>query len=385
VSDAANRPHPLPRAGKPPRMHNALVMLEDGIDRGWYRIKRALGLGDVKQVLPYTGYGNETMAWIGGRVLSDRLRGGPRTVDHWWANLFNTWQRWATAEVPGAQVQAVLGSQTLVDESDDEGYFNFEFQYERPRAFGWRDVEITCAGVRTIGRILIPPPTARFGIISDMDDTVIHTHITDLVTALRLTLLGNVKTRKPLLGVAELYQALQRGTGTEADPQNNPIFYVSSSAWNLFDLLRQFLELNNIPAGPLILRDIGLARRLTSVRGHWHKLDNAERIMAAYPHLPFVLIGDSGQQDATLYAEAVRRHPGRIIAVYIRDIDPSRPHARDERVRTIAREVEALGVPMRLVRDSTEIADHAASLGLISPYKLDEVTQDTARDATRPE
>jgi phosphatidate phosphatase APP1 len=366
-------------------MHNALVMLEDGIDRGWYRMKRAVGLGAVKQVLPYAGYGNETMAWIGGRVLSDRLRGGPRTVDHWWANLFNTWQRWATAEVPGVTVEATFGSQTLRDESDDEGYFNFEFHYDRPRAHGWRDVEINCAGVRTTGRILIPPATARFGIISDMDDTVIHTHITDLLTALRLTLLGNVKTRKPLLGVAELYQALHRGTGRDAAPDANPIFYVSSSAWNLYDLLRQFLELNNIPPGPLILRDIGLARRLTSARGHWHKLDNAERIMAAYPHLRFVLIGDSGQQDATLYAEAVRRHPGRIIAVYIRDIDPDNPHERDERVRGIAREVEALGVPMRLVRDSTEIADHAISLGLISPYKLDEVTEDTARDAARPE
>jgi phosphatidate phosphatase APP1 len=366
-------------------MRNALVMLEDGIDRGWYRIKRALGLGAVKQVLPYAGYGNDTMAWIGGRVLSDRLRGGPRTANHWWANLLHTWQRWATAEVPGARVQATFGAQTLLDESDDEGYFNFEFHYDRPRAYGWRDVLITCAGVRTTGRILIPPPTARFGVISDMDDTVIHTHITDLLTALRLTLLGNVKTRKPLLGVAELYQAFQRGAGGESAPEQNPIFYVSSSAWNLYDLLRQFLELNSIPAGPLILRDIGLARRLTSARGHWHKLDNAERIMAAYPHLRFVLIGDSGQQDATLYAEAVRRHPGRVIAVYIRDIDPTLPHERDERVRAIARQVEAMGVPMRLVRDSTEIADHAASLGLIAPFRLAEVSADAAQDAGRPE
>ncbi len=366
-------------------MHNALVLIEDGIDRGWYRLKRALGFGAVKQVLPYTGYGNGQMAWIGGRILSDPLRGGPRIVNHWWANLFATWQRWATAEVPGVPVRATFAGKTYHDESDDEGYFNFEFHFEQPPAPGWHDVAVECAGVKAVGQILIPPPTARFGVISDMDDTVIHTHITDLITALRLTLLGNVRTRKPLQGVAELYHAFQRGLGTEAAPEGNPIFYVSSSAWNLYDLLRQFLELNNIPLGPLILRDIGLARRLTHARGHWHKLDNAERILAAYPNLPFILIGDSGQQDAHLYCEAVRRHQGRIAAIYIRDIDPARPHERDERVRSFAREAEAMGVPMRLVRTSAEIAHHAASLGLIASGGVDEVTEDTARDAARPD
>ncbi len=356
----------MPRAAKGPTLNNALAIAEDSIDRAWYRIKRLLGLGAVKQVLPYSGYGNSQLAWIGGRILSDRLRGGPRIIDHWWANLFATWQRWATAEVPGAPVEATWNGKTLRGSSDDEGYFNFEFVLDAPPPAGWHDVSIVCRGVHAFGRILIPPPTARFGVISDVDDTVMHTHITSVLTALRLTFLGNVRTRKPLDGVGELYHAFVRGRGGQDASEGNPIFYVSSSAWNLYDLLKQFLELNQIPPGPLLLRDIGLARRLTPHRGHWHKLENAEKIMAAYPQLPFVLIGDSGQQDATLYCHAVERQPGRIKAVYIRDVDPDRPHARDDHVRKIAATVQSMGVPMLLVKNSTEIANHARSIGLIA-------------------
>jgi phosphatidate phosphatase APP1 len=40
----------------------------------------------------------------------------------------------------------------------------------------------------------------------------------------------------------------------------------------------------------------------------------------AYPHLNFVLIGDSGQEDPKIYREIVAIFPGRILAVYIRDV-----------------------------------------------------------------
>ena len=40
--------------------------------------------------------------------------------------------------------------------------------------------------------------------------------------------------------------------------RNNPFFYVSSSPWNNYDLLYHFLELNEIPQGPLLLRDFGI-------------------------------------------------------------------------------------------------------------------------------
>lgn len=368
MNPTADFSHLLPHAGKPPQPDNALVRLEDGLDRSWYRLKCVVGQGAAKQIRAFTGYGNAQAAWIGGRVLSDQLRLPRNAVNHWWANLMSTWQRCVTAEVPNVPVQCTWGSQTIQTVTDREGYFNVVFQPATPPASGWHDVQIKCGTVSGTGHILIPSPTARFGVISDMDDTVIHTHLADPLVALGLTVLANARTRRPLEAVAQLYHAFENGGAETTNAQRNPIFYVSSSSWNLHNLLQAFLDINNIPAGPLILRDIGLARRLTRARSHWQKLENTSRILAAYPNLPFILIGDSGQQDARIYHEAVRTHPGRIAAVYIRNIEPHRVHKRDERVLAIARQVEALGVPMRLVSDSREIAEHAISLGLINSW-----------------
>jgi len=107
--------------------------------------------------------------------------------------------------------------------------------------------------VRASARVLVPSASARFGIISDIDDTVISTHVSNKLKMVLTVILSNEHTRKPFEGVAGLYRALQRGMTGE----DNPIFYVSNSAWNLYTLLLEFLNLQNIPLGPLLLRDFG--------------------------------------------------------------------------------------------------------------------------------
>jgi len=195
-------------------------------------------------------------------------------------------------------------------------------------------------------------------------------------------LLGNAKTRKPLEGVAALYSSLHLGA---AGRPLNPIFYVSSSPWNLYDLLCEFLQLNEIPKGPIFLGDYGVDRtRFIKKRGHRDKLDRTLVLMAAFPDLPFVLIGDSGQQDAGLYAEAAALHPQRIKAIYIRDVDPATATDRDDRVREHIATATRHGVPMLLAPDSQAMAHHAAELGLISGQKEMAVQAEVAKDQERP-
>jgi len=87
--------------------------------------------------------------------------------------------------------------------------------------------------------------------------------------------------------------------------------------------------------------------------------------MAAYPNLPFVLIGDSGQKDAHVYGEAVRRHPGRILAVHIHDVRP--PALRDGAVEAELARIEAAGIPTTLSRTLGKAAAHAEGSGLVAP------------------
>jgi phosphatidate phosphatase APP1 len=223
---------------------------------------------------------------------------------------------------------------------------------------------------RTGGLVLVPPPSATFGVISDLDDTVIRTGVASKLSMAKNVLLGNAHTRLPFPGVAAFYRALERGGEAYA---RNPVFYVSSSPWNLYDLLDEFLSLRKIPAGPLMLRDWGLEHG-DAPSGHGaHKSGHIKAILDLYPTLPFILVGDSGQEDPEIYHRAVHDHPGRILAVYIRNV--SRHPERADAIRALAAEVERAGSTLVLADDTLAAARHAAAHGWIAPDALDEVAK----------
>jgi phosphatidate phosphatase APP1 len=302
--------------------------------------------------------------------------------------MLNAWRRFETDEVPNAHVTVRFDDQEQTVRSDAEGYY----QVELPRGSGngdgqfWLKAEASCSiegrEVTATHAIVAPGAEAEFGIISDLDDTVIETNITNFLTAAKLTFVGNAKTRKPLEGVGALYAGLQSGT---AGRPVNPIFYVSSSPWNLYDLLGDFMQLNEIPQGPMFLRDYGIDRtKFIAPRGHREKLERALKIMADFPELPFILVGDSGQHDAGLYAEAAALHPQRIKAIYIRDVDPQTATHRDDHVREHMKTASQHGVPMLLAPDSQAMAHHAMELGLISARKEAQVAVEVTKDQERP-
>jgi hypothetical protein len=101
--------------------------------------------------------------------------------------------------------------------------------------------------------VLVVDPDARLAVISDVDDTVIETGIARGLEFLRLTLFTSVNDRTPLPGAAELHRALT----APRDASASPVFYLSTSPWNLHELLTRFLVLRGFPAGPLLLTDWG--------------------------------------------------------------------------------------------------------------------------------
>lgn len=369
-------------------LQRAAVSVEHAWDRTRYKASAATRRGAPRQIAAYQGYADHHAVRISGRVLSNRSSGGPLDDDNWWDNLANTWQRWESDEVPHAPVHLKFGDQEQRVVADDEGYYQatFEIPSTTHDCLAWLEAEASTGRegheVRAAHDVMLAPRTAAFGIISDLDDTVVHTGITSLLLAAKLTFLENAKTRKPLDGVAKLYDALQYG---RAKQRINPIFYISSSPWNLYDLLADFLRLNEIPPGPMLLRDLGLDRsKFIKEKGHGHKQRKALDLLDAYPDLPFVLIGDSGQEDPAIYAEIAAQHPQRIRAIYIRDIDPEHDTLFDTAVHRARDRADAHGVPMILAKDSLMISEHAQRIGLIPPSALGEVITEIEQDQQRP-
>jgi phosphatidate phosphatase APP1 len=197
----------------------------------------------------------------------------------------------------------------------------------------------------------------------------------------RNTLFGNARTRLPIPGMPALFAALARGSqGTKL---RNPIFYISSSPWNLYELIVEFFKLQEIPAGPLLLRDWGLTSD-TRIAGrhHEHKLGAIERVLAESPGLPFLLIGDSGQADPEIYREAVHRYPGRIRAVYIRRV--RRDADRDRAIALLADEIHAAGSELLVTDDARAAARHAAERQWIAAEAVAEVDRAAIEGAARP-
>src|SRR5690606_15856540 len=154
--------------------------------------------------------------------------------------------------------------------------------------------------------------------------------------------------------------------------------------WSIYDVLDEFFNLHRIPIGPvLFLREWGMTlQRPLPRRAQDHKLELIRNMLALYRDLPFVLIGDSGQRDPEIYAQVVREHPGRALAIYIRNV--SRDPARHRAIEDLALEVLAAGSSLLLAADSLAMAEHAAERGLIAPDAVAEVASERDTEPGEP-
>jgi phosphatidate phosphatase APP1 len=361
------------------RLKEGVIDADDHLDAMWRRVDTRLGRGLPRHLAAYRGYADSRGVEVMGRVLAEKPEGGPLEDAGWWDNLLDTYRRFESDEVPDVPLRLQYRGGSIDLRSDHEGYWQAAFDSPGPMSdLLWDNAIASLAD----GTLLTPQPVlqvgprARFGVISDIDDTILQSSITDWKTAAQLTFLHNARTRKPLAGVAALYRALQA--------THNPIFYVSSSPWNLYDLLEDFMELNGIPFGPIHLRDLGTdPGKFIKSAGHGHKLERAIHLIERFPQLRWVLLGDSGQADAELYAEAARTHPDRIAAIYIRDVDPDVDSPLDLGVDGHIQRIAGTSVPMLRVADSAAIARHAAGLGLLDAASIAAIDAEVARDHGR--
>ncbi|NOK59034.1 MAG: DUF2183 domain-containing protein [Chloroflexi bacterium AL-W] len=353
------------------------------------RLRKRLG-NDPLHIVVYQGFAISEQFFLRGRVVENSGVRAARDNDTIWDNLANMYRRFESDEIPDARV-AVCFQDTIQEAvTDQEGFFDVVFTLPHPvdENLTYFEVDVTLleplpsdgVPVSATGRVYMLSPQAQFGVISDIDDTIVRTDATNLLRMARTVFLGNARTRLPFSGVTAFYQALQKGSGNMSI---NPFFYVSSSPWNLYDMLVDFFDLQDLPKGLLLLRDWGLSREDQLPTKHLeYKLSRVCEILEDFPGLPFLLIGDSGQEDPEIYREAVQRYPGRIRAIYIRDVLERASRRAD--IERIAHETGAAGVPMLLVKDTLEAAHHAVSQGWIDPACLMEIAENKESDEAPP-
>lgn len=347
---------------------------------GWkLRLEAKVGLLDPVQILPFRSYGTPDVLRVRGRVTERKAVSGTTERSSLLRNVLDTIHRLDSDEIPGARVRARFQGRTWEATTDHEGYFAIDVDPPRLVEAGWHDVELEL--VESIGKplrrtevepVLVPSVQARFGVVSDIDDTIIASHSNDFIEQVAVLFGSGARERVVIPGMPALYRALVRGAEGSEGAATNPIFYVSRSSWNLYDLFEEFLEVNRIPPGPLFLTDQRVIEKPSPVMGDRarHKFARIHELLRTYPTLPFILVGDSGMLDPEVYEGIAQNHPGRILAVYIRDVSGER---RDREVREIGDSLAAQGVPLVRMTDAREAAEHAAAQGWIDARGLAEV------------
>ena len=357
----------------------AAMAAESAIQAGVLLALRVRGR-HLPMIVPFIGHGTTRRVRVGGRVVLGRPEAAapavgvpeapvptPRSRR---AVLRATIARFLTVEVPGAVV-TVRGPGVVTQiRSDRDGYLDAVIDIAEPLRPGWHAFELRLRdGSAVTAQVLVVDPDARVGLVSDVDDTILETGLTRGIEFVRATLLTPVRDRTPLPGAATLYRALAEPAGGPV----RPVFYVSTSPWNLHEMLLEFVALRRFPLGPLLLTDWGPSRSgLFRIGAQEHKAGLVKRMLEEHPQLGLVLVGDSGQLDPEIYAALAREHPDRIRAVYIRRTRHILPGRLSE-VDALAAEITAAGVPMLAVDDSVQIAAHAAQLGLLDAAALDDV------------
>ena len=279
--------------------------------------------GWTARVQPYVGYG--ATGWV--RVLGRVVLAGPVVGDDDLpgAGAHSTggsarpvtalrgWRSFAVVPLPFARVHAVVDGTRRELVADRAGFV--DSVVSSGLTPGWHDVElVTFGGRKATVPVVVIGPDARFGVVSDIDDTVMITRLPRPFIAAWNTFVRNDTAREPVPGMADFYR---RAFGAHGDV---PVMYVSTGAWNAAPAIGRFLLRHGYPTGPLLLTDWGPTNSGWFRSGAEHKRAALRRLLTELPGIRWVLVGDDGQRDPQIYAEVVQEHPERVLAVAIRQL-----------------------------------------------------------------
>jgi len=315
----------------------------------------------------YNGYGNDKKIIVLGQVL--KLSPYPRKTfrSNWVINIFSTLRLFMVIPFPHAKISIHWQGNIYFTKVEDDGFFRFEILTETPSIKGWQKVSVKLEEeqylfrqIESDGEIYIPYPS-QHAFISDIDDTFLISHSVKLRKKLYALFTKNAHSRKPFEGVVNHYNLLAQGG--QVNGNNNPFFYVSGSEWNLYDLIIEFSRRNDLPKGIFLLSAIkGITQFWKSGSNNlMTKFARIVRIIEAFPGLHFVLMGDDSQIDAEIYTSVVTHFPGKIFAVYIRQVG----NTKRKETETKIKEMEFLSVNCCYFKHSAEAVIHSKTIGLV--------------------
>lgn len=307
----------------------------------------------------YSGYASSRHARILARVLMTAT--GNRRG---WLGQRRGWEQYVDVPVPRFPVLIQLGDTLQIFNSDRGGYLDVTLhdhglapgwhfaqahvvhqgdltKHKRQLLAGrtWRHLDhATLAGraarlgirlgnatwipVRVIGE------AETVGIISDIDDSILVTDLPSPLQAARNAAFERASQRTPVPGMAAFLDMLQveaeQGGGTKPEisvpGEPAPVIYLSTGAWSTAPVISQFLTHNEFPRGSVLLRPWVPTDSGHPSRGKDYKIAQFTRLVAMFPHIKWLLLGDNGQHDPTTFTTLAAAYPDNVGGIFIRTL-----------------------------------------------------------------
>ncbi|GGB90518.1 phosphatase [Dyadobacter sediminis] len=319
----------------------------------------------------YRGYANKKELVVFGHVVKKYPSGDRKYTRTGFRYAKTIIELFSIKTLPFLKVVLRIGDLTVETRAEEDGYFRFQVPFKEAMPSGWHTYEVTVDDevdgkkyhASSKEEFFLPYKTS-YGIISDIDDTFLISHSRRSFKKLFILLSRNVQARKPFDDVVKHYQLLSFASRTHPQKESNIFFYVSSSEWNLYDMIVRFAELNGLPKAVLKLKKIksGLDDFvMTGAGSHDHKLRKINNIITFYPELQFILLGDDSQKDPEIYQEICRTYPDKVRAVYIRQTTKrSKPLTT-----SLMKSIQDLGIDTCYFAHSNKAIVHSLEKGLV--------------------
>ena len=386
--------------------------------------------GFIPGIVGFGGHGSTRRARILGRVLMER------TADQRsWLAERRGWRQFFDAQVPRQPVLVTVGCQRRITFADRGGYIDLTVEGHGLTP-GWHDawIQVLHEGdLHTLGigegeslttqdalrlsgqtghgsqRIRAGKPVCvslriagdneKYGVVSDIDDTVMVTMLPRLLTAARHSFVDRVSSREAVPGMAGFLTYLadmahrqasahshashpqtkdkqtlvtsaesttpQTCVDSQHEALHAPLIYLSTGAWNVVPALRDFLDRLNYPRGGFLMTDFGPSNTGWFRSGFEHKRRELRRLARMFPSMKWYLVGDDGQRDPEIYAEFAREHPENVAGIAIRslsEIEQFMSHGTFECLYPDALRTVPSSIPVWFGSDGDALGEHFRSV-----------------------
>ncbi|MBL9043332.1 MAG: DUF2183 domain-containing protein [Myxococcales bacterium] len=259
-------------------------------------------------LLLYSGFATAEGGVLYGRVSSGPPDPAPTPGESKIARIQETLQALDASALAKAPVEVTVAGHVLSAVSDERGYLEVKLPAQLAPPKAAVEAHLRHPGYHAApvqGTVLVYDGSPGLAVVSDVDDTLLDSQITDRKKMIENALTKSTWELAAFADAPQVLGELSRGL---------PVFYLSGSPWGFHARISSYFQRVGFPEGTLVLKRFSREPLLDQMG---FKYPHLRAIVAALPSKKFVLFGDSGEKDPEIYARLRTELPSRVEKIYI--------------------------------------------------------------------